>query len=53
MAVITPSPRIGKYAGPAPALPSPKRAAGKRKPRKLPAPKAGMISMRQLGLINR
>jgi hypothetical protein len=51
LAVITPSPRIGKFAaGPAPALP--KRAAGKRKPRKLAAPK-GMVSMRQPGLINR
>jgi hypothetical protein len=46
MAIVTPAPRIGKYAGAA--APSPKRPTLRRKPRK-PAPTRTM----QPGLINR
>lgn len=50
MPVVTPAPRIGRYAG-ATVAPA-KRPVGKsrRKPRKLPAPKP---AMQPIGLINR
>jgi hypothetical protein len=47
MAIVTPAPRIGRYAGATPAAPSPKRPTLRRKPRKLPTPTM------QPGLINR